>query len=275
MNSKLKLENFNHQLTLLGGQSFAWDQVNSNTYIGVFQNDVVRLTFNKNSIEVESLNNIQQIKKYLDLDSDYEHIHKQILADSNVQKAYNWNPNIRILKQPFIQTVISYLISQNNSINNIRNSTRKLSSILGNRVEFENTEHSLFPSLKQLADATDNQLKEARVGYRAPYIKQSAKILHDTDLENRIVNMSEEDIRQELLKLPGIGEKVADCILVYSIGIKDITPMDVWGKRVMKELYGISDKTKPEEYRRIFRDMFNGNAALAGQYLFEWYRNNN
>lgn len=273
----VSLKNFNHEITLVGGQSFSWDLVGDNEYVGVLQDDVIRAKFDESNgnLSYSSLKGDDDfIKEYFRIDTDYAKILEQISRDEHVKSAIAWQPNVRILKQPFEQTVLSYVLSSNNSILRINKSIRMLSKMLGDKVKFEGEEYSLFPSAEVLADASEELLFSAKIGYRNKFLKQVAQRLVDSQLAAHYQELSEEELRKELIAMPGIGEKVADCVMVFAVGVDDITPVDVWVKRFLKNLYGVSENLKPEEYRAWLRDQFGGYAAWAGQFLFEWYRRN-
>jgi len=269
----IDLKGFNHEATLLGGQTFSWDRVDNNSYVGIFQDNIMKVQLENDFLSFNAFkDNIEFVKDYFRVDEPYEKIKEIISQDKYVRKAMEWSPNIRLLKQPFEMTVLSYVLSANNSIRMINRSIRLLSELLGELVEFEGKKYSLFPSTKSIADATEETLKKAKIGFRAKYLKQVAKQLLDFGLARKKNILSEEEIRGRLVSMPGIGEKIADCVLVFSCGVNNITPVDVWIKRLLNNLYGVSGRLKAKEYRDWLHSHFGGYGAWAGQFLFEWYR---
>ncbi|MCA9382571.1 hypothetical protein KC660_04160, partial [Candidatus Dojkabacteria bacterium] len=141
---------------------------------------------------------------------------------------------IRILKQPFDETLISYLFSATKSIKSIRTSMRIFTKKFGNEIKVDGETYYLFPQIEAIADASIEELLECRIGFRARNVKAAAESLLDEDFKNRIINNSnEETVRAELTKLQGVGTKIADCTLTYSLGFDNVMPLDRWGIRIL------------------------------------------
>jgi N-glycosylase/DNA lyase len=140
--------------------------------------------------------------------------------------------------------------------------------MLGEPIQFENRELKLFPNTESIANTDIEILKKSKIGYRAPYLKDSAQKL----LNENMPNANQEVIREWLLTFPGIGPKVADCILLYSLGYMDVIPLDVWMQRILKEEYNLPSKYKYEDMRKWYRDKWGEKSGIIGQYLFEAYR---
>jgi N-glycosylase/DNA lyase len=118
-----------------------------------------------------------------------------------------------------------------------------------------------------------NELLKCKLGFHAKYLKGVAQSLIDSDLARRIYDMEEDKARKELVKLHGVGNKIADCVLIYSLGFDNVTPLDVWGKRICTDIYNCNPKMKYEEMRAWIDKYFEGYAGWAGQFLFEYIRN--
>ncbi len=273
------LTNFNYDLTLLGGQSFSWDKLSDNkTYLGTTDKNAIVIRPTKDTLYWQTYpkqNDFDFVKEYFQIGIDYQRIIKTIQQDPIVAKAIKSHPNIRILKQPFNYTVLTFIISANNNIKSIRKSVRKLSKLFGEKINIPGIDEvNLFPTAKKMASLSIRDLQRTSVGFRAKYLKETAKLLTEKRLSERYLQMSEEELREELLKLHGVGDKIADCVLAFAAGFEDVTPMDVWGKRILVDLYDLSDNLKYQEYRNFTKQQFNGYGLYAGQFLFEWYRKN-
>jgi len=251
--------NLNLQTTLLGGQAFNWDYID-NKYYG----------FTHNGLIIIDNGNITQINENVDMDEylgnhlDYESIKKEINKDKHIDEAIRNIKNITILKQDFLLTTTSYILATNKNIPSIRKSVRVLSQMYGTPIQ--GTNHNTFPTSKSLALATIEDLKKASIGYRAPYLKETSKLLTDIQLPKK-----KEDIRKVLIDMPGIGPKVADCILLYSLGYLDTVPIDRWMYNIAKDIYKVP-YTKNEDISKWYTEYFGKYAGIAGQYLFEYYR---
>lgn len=251
--------NLNLQTTLLGGQAFNWDYDN-NQYYGFTHNGLIII----NSNGVKQINENIDIDKYLGNNLDYENIKKEINKDKYIDKAIKKIKNIRILKQDFNLTTTSYILATNKNIPAIRKSIRKLAQMYGNNIS--NTPYYTFPAPEALSQASTTDLQKASIGYRAPYLKESTKILTKIKLPSQ-----KDDTRKLLISMPGIGPKVADCILLYSLGYLDTVPIDRWMYNIARDIYEVKF-TKKEDIGKWYTDYFGKYAGIAGQYLFEYYR---
>lgn len=254
---------FDAALSVDCGQSFRWKQVDKNGVRGIafgraitFYQDAETVTFSNVSEE--------DFKKiwvpYFDLDRDYGAICKRLESDSCLKKAVTECEGIRILKQDSWEALCSFIISQNNNIPRIKGIIDRLCASLGEPLG--NGDFS-FPSAERIAQAGIDALAPLRAGFRAKYIIDAAEKVASGEVDfQKISNSPLDEGRDELIKIKGVGEKVAQCALLYGFGKVDAFPVDVWVKRIMAELYpeGLPECT-------------NGVRGIAQQYLFHWYRN--
>lgn len=136
--------------------------------------------------------------------------------------------------------------------------------MLGNPIV--GTNYKTFPSIQSLAQTSITNLQKASIGYRAPYLKETSKLLSNIQIPG-----NKEDTRKLLISLPGIGPKVADCILLYSLGYLDTVPIDRWMFNIARNVYNVKF-TKNSDISKWYSDYFGKYAGVAGQYLFEYYR---
>lgn len=273
--NKLIVPNYNFHQTLMGGQAFNWEFIDGAFY-GTTQDRLIKIQLGEND-EIfwqtyPKNNEYDFLKQYLRLDINYEEILNKIKKDKHVEAAMEHSPNLRLLQQDFDQTTLSFIISSFNSIKSIKTRINRMKRDLGEKITVDDKDFYLFPKTEVIADARVELLQAHSLGYRAKYIKEAANILLREDLGNKLASLDEESTRAELLKLPGIGDKVADCIMVFSLGYNNLTPLDVWGKRVFTDLYRLDSNMKYDDVRKWLNDYFEGHAAWAGQFLFEWYR---
>jgi N-glycosylase/DNA lyase len=217
-------------------------------------------------------NNIDFIKNYLRLDVNYPRIIKKIQKDKHIKSAIKKYPDLRLLKQDFEETLLSFLVSSNNNIRSIRKIIRSMNKKFGRAIKIDGREIFLFPKTEVIAEAKLEDLLECKLGFRAKYLKGAAKYLLENDLSKKIEKMSETDVRKTLLGIHGVGEKITDCVLVFGLGFDNVTPLDVWGKRVFTKFYKLSPKMKYEDMRFWASNYFEGYAGWAGQFLYEYIR---
>lgn len=279
--NRLIIPDYNFHQTLLGGQAFNWDRSiidGKEIFYGTTQDRLIKIEI-VNLLEGEILwqtypknDEYDFLKQYLRLDVDYKNILEKINKDEHVATAIQNYPSLRLLSQDFDQTTLSFIISAFNSIKSIRTRINRMKLDLGEKILVDGQDFYLFPKTEVIADARLDLLMSHSLGYRAKYIKEAANILIQEDLGSKLVGLDEFSTRNELLKLPGIGDKVADCIMVFALEYNNLTPLDVWGRRVFSDLYGLDPKMKYSDMRVWLNEYFEGHAAWAGQFLFEWYR---
>ena len=273
--------NFAPEITLLGGQAFNWNR-NGLWYTGFTQNEVIRLRYSEKTgqlvYKVASSCSTSQNKqfspaKYFNPSIPYQKVLDSFNKDQHTALAIKKYYGLRVLRQDFKQTLLSYILSSKNNIKRIRLIVRRLSEQLGTPIKAGNKIVHLFPATPSLANASISLLQNAGCGFRAKYIKNSAKRLLDTELSRKISKYSEEKAREALLTFPGVGEKIADCTMLYSLGFDNVMPLDVWCKRVLTDLYGLNAKMKYADMRSWAEEYFGPYAGWAGQFLFEYLRN--
>ena len=258
------------------GQCFRWKQIDNNTWFGVVKDLAVKLEWDGKNLIFHDTNGDDFLRvwyPYFDLDRDYGEIKSMLQKDDPVMKeAIGFGHGIRLLRQDFQETVISFLISQNNGIPRIRKIIESLAQNFGETIDSENPDIKTFPTCERLAGASCEELRVIRAGYRDKYIQKAAQQICSGDIDMDIlINGDLTQSRAEIKKLFGVGDKVADCILLFS-GIRyDIFPVDRWVRRVMAELY-LGREAGYEEIRSFAAEKFGALAGFAQQYLFYYAR---
>ena len=264
------------------GQCFRWNLEEDGSYTGIFGNNVLNVNKKQKEIIVSGIcdGNIKEIcTQYFDLDRDYEKIKKTLSKiDNNLKKSSEYGSGIRILNQDLWEMIISFIISANNNIPRIKGIIERMSKKYGKEIEFNGKKYYTFPTKEELSKATISDLRALGMGFRDKYIYKTTQKINskEVDLE-KIKDMNNtKEIREELLKLPGVGTKVADCILLFStLNRYDVFPIDVWVRRVMNELYihnKDEKKVSKREIEKIAIDKFGPLQGFAQQYLFYWKR---
>ncbi len=255
------------EASLYSGQAFRWERTDFG-YIGSVEEnaaavyklgDGYRLIWEGQASEEYWLH-------YFDLERDYGAIAKRYEHDSQIKSAFALCNGLRVLNQPVWETLIAFIISANNNDKRIRLIMRRLCESLGEIKQVDGHNVHLFPSIQALADAGSEKLRQLGCGYRAEYIAEtSARIAAGYDLE-RLKSMGYETALKELITFKGVGEKVADCILLFSCGYTCAFPVDVWVERVMQSLYGMEGNRR--QIKAKSAGLFGGDAGIVQQMLF-------
>ena len=264
------------------GQCFRWNTEEDGSYTGVFGKNILNVKKDGKNINFKGIcdGNIEDIiYDYFDLNRDYERI-KETLSeiDENMKKSVLYGKGIRILNQDLWETIISFIISANNNIPRIKGIIERLSKKYGSKISFNGKEYYTFPTPEQLRDVTVEDYRKLGLGFRDIRLYETTQMIlnKDIDLEKLKNNPNTIEVREELLKLSGVGPKVADCILLFSTLKRfEVFPIDVWVRRVMNDLYiKQEDETKvsKKQIEKIAEEKFGNLAGLAQQYLFYWRR---
>ena len=264
------------------GQCFRFNKQEDESYTGVVGNNVINVKKVDNEIHIRSVgqDNLEElVVNYFDLNRDYEQIKDKLSKiDENMEKSISYGKGIRILNQDLWETIISFIISANNNIPRIKGIIDRMSERYGKKIMFEGKEYYTFPTVDELSKASVEDLRALGLGFRDVRVYETTKMI-----KNKKVNLeqlkNEKDfnkVRNTLLTLPGVGPKVADCILLFSTLKRwEAFPIDVWVRRVMNELYiknPDETKVKKEEIEKIAYEKFGNLAGIAQQYLFYWKR---
>lgn len=263
------------------GQCFRWNEESDGSYTGVVKNGVLNVSCDSKNIYFKGNLNCDIkifVNKYFDMDRDYEAIKSKLSKiDKYMENSINYGKGIRILNQDLWETIISYIISANNNIPRIKGIIERISKKYGTKVEFEGKDYYLFPTSEQLKNVTTAEFRSLGLGFRDVRLYETTQeINNDKSKLEDLYNMKTQDVRDELLKLSGVGPKVADCILLFSdLKRFDIFPIDVWVRRVMNDLYiknPDEKKVSNKVINEVAFDKFGNNAGIAQQYLFYWRR---
>lgn len=208
-------------------------------------------------------------RNYLDLDADYSLLIKA--DDENLTEAKSKYKGLKVLRQEPFETLISFIISANNNIGRIKGIIERICAKYGERIELDGGSFYAFPSPEALAKSTPDELRELGCGYRAPYITETAQAIAGGFGLAALKAMDYKDAKRKLTQLKGVGPKVADCVLLFSLGHFNAFPKDVWVKRVMHDLYGVSGSDN--DVQQFAESKFGRYAGIAQQYLFHAARN--
>lgn len=267
------------------GQCFRWEKNSDGSYTGVACGKIVTMDYDSSKHQLiihnateDDFHNIW--RNYLDLDRNYSEI-KTLLKhrDDVIAEAIDYGHGIRILNQEKWETLLSFIISQNNNIPRIKKNINSLAELMGEPLgEYNGKEYYALPSPEVLAAAEVEDLAPCRLGYRAKYLIETARKVRDEGMASLEALGSTEISAAETLDALrgycGVGPKVANCIALFSMGKIDSFPIDTWVKKVMNQLYGIDEKDM-KKMASFAAETFGEYGGIAQQYLFYYITHNN
>ena len=262
---------FNLKHTFDCGQCFRFKETSAG-YSGVAFGKKVFLKEEDGSVIIDNLTREEFEKNwycFFDFDRDYGEIKNYLSSDETMRNAIEFGNGIRILKQDFFECLISFIISQQNNIPRISKAVEGFSQLFGKEKEYNGEKYYAFPTPFEVADINEKDLEPLKLGYRNPYIIEAISKVNSGDLSGEeLEGMSYDDAKKKLLSVKGIGNKVADCILLFSLGKFESFPVDTWIKKAMQTLYGIDEKNI-SDYKDVNYGKYSG---FAQQYIFYYMR---
>ena len=260
------------------GQCFRWNKQENNSYTGIVKNNVINVK--KENERVIFIGNCNEDIKticidYFDLNKNYENIKTELSKiDNYLANSIKYGNGIRILHQDLWETLISFIISANNNIPRIKTIIERISKTYGNKLIFQDKEYYTFPTPEELANVTVQDFRNLGLGFRDVRVYETVQktLRKEIDLEQLEKEKDAETLRNKLLEIPGVGPKVADCIMLFSLKKYEVFPVDVWVRRVISELYFENVEQKPQIIQKFAKEQYGNLAGLAQQYLFYWRR---
>lgn len=273
------VKDFDVGQTLECGQCFHFKKIDENEYGVVAFGKLLHIRQENESVifydtTEEEYENIW--KKYFDLDRDYGEIKEFLVEkDRELKKAIDQMRGVRILRQEFFETLISFIISQNKQIPHIKQIVATISRKYGEYLGTIGEEEFFgFPSCERMLEITLEDLKECKTGFRAPYIKDAVEKVCDKTIDEEILREANVDVCiQELQKIKGVGEKIGNCVMLFGLEKREAFPIDVWIKRIMEYMYFEGEKSK-DEIAEFAKERFGKYGGYAQQYLFYYGREN-
>ncbi|MBR5155594.1 MAG: DNA glycosylase [Clostridia bacterium] len=264
------IDHFNLEQTFLCGQAFRWEKDANGVFYGVVANCAAKVYhYDQNTIYIESSNpDLVFWSNYLNFSFDYNKAEELLSKDKSLLACIKAGNGIRILRQDLWETIVSFIISANNNIPRIKKIINKMCELFGEEIQFDGKVFYGFPTPEVLAKLDLADLAPIRAGFRDKYILDAAKKVASGEVNlGQVAKLNNKTAKAELMKIKGVGTKVADCILLFSLGRHDVFPLDVWTKRIVQELYGIDEKSVPD----FVCKKFGNNAGIAQQYLYYYY----
>ncbi|MBT8172299.1 DNA-3-methyladenine glycosylase 2 family protein [Candidatus Bathyarchaeota archaeon] len=285
-----KLSPFSLESTLNCGQLFRWKKLDEWWY-GVVQDRIIKIKQQHEKLFFQFFPNYDNrgfIEKYLRLDDNLSSIFSKINKDDNIRKAIEIFSGLRLCRQDPWECLISYICATYKSIPAIKKMINNISKCYGKKLTFDGYDFYTFPKPNELAQIDPKYLLDCGLGFRTKRVVKTAQLIHDGELVlNDLKQIEYSEAKRKLLVLPGVGHKVADCVLLFSLEKLEAFPVDVWIKRVVTTLYPhyfdssfikrIANKSSitQKEYEIISsfgREYFGSYAGYAQEYLFHYIR---
>ena len=275
--SDYKLKNvcdFDLAQTLECGQCFHFVKLDENDYVLTAKGRLLHVSQQADTVtfyDTEEDEYVNVWKNYFDMDRDYSAVKKKLLENDNKLKdAIESMWGVRILNQEFFETLISFIISQNKQIPHIKKIVADISAKFGTyKGTYGGADMYTFPTLEQLTNASEEDFKELKTGFRAPYIMDAIRRnMAGQFNEKELKNMDYDSCIKELMTIKGVGEKVANCVSLFGLGKKEAFPVDVWIKRIMETMYFDGEDTPKDKIAAFAKEQFGDLGGFAQQYLF-------
>lgn len=257
------------------GQVFLWGK-NGGYWDGINGQDILHINKNGN---IKSYQNFKT--DFFRKNDDLDKIIKSISKDKIVKDAVKKYAGLRIIQQEPFQCLVSFIVSSNSNMQKIKISLENISKKFGTKVEFQNKEFFLFPESRRLADASINEITSCGVGYRAKFIKEASKMVVSEKIDFKYLKKRNyHDVKENLNQIPGVGNKVADCIMLFSLNKLESFPLDRWMIRILEKYYSekfqlntksITEKQYNTLHEKIVKH-FGPYAGYAQQFLFKMER---
>ena len=275
MKNKFSIDTDN---SINSGQVFLWERQGVDWY-GINGQDILKIDKNAS---IKSIRNLKT--DFFRKNDNMQEIIKSISKDKTVRKAVKEYQGLILFRQDPFQCVISFIISSNSNIQKIKNSLEKITKKFGKKVKIQNKEFFLFPEPEKIAKATTDEIKSCGVGYRAPFIKEAAKmiVLKKIDFEY-LKKCDYYEAKKNICLIPGVGNKVADCIMLFSLNKLESFPLDTWMIKILEKYYSkefkIETKTITQKQYELLHEKivnyFGPYCGYAQQYLFKMEREKN
>jgi len=261
------------------GQCFRWNKQADGNYIGIAKGKVLELSKKDQNLIIYNIDEREFHEHwfdYFDLERDYSKIKIKLSSEDEILKqAIPFGSGIRILNQDTFEIIISFIISANNRIPMIKRCIENISKNFGDAIEYKGKTYYDFPSVNKLSDVSEEQFMSMGAGFRARYIKDTVSKIYNRQFDiDEVAKLNDDECHKKLQELSGVGAKVSDCIMLFSMKKYSAFPVDVWVKRAMNVFYDAPENMSLNKIRSFAQNKFGDNSGIAQQYLFYYAREN-
>jgi N-glycosylase/DNA lyase len=281
---------FDLQSTVESGQSYLWTRLDGRMYesTGAYGGEAwyrttARVDGEPHVLQARQVDDVLEweatadaepvLRERLRLEDDLPAIRATAVDDDVVQKAYDAYWGMRLVRDPPFPTLVSFICSAQMRVSRIHGMQERLRESFGTPVEFDGETCYAYPTPEQLAAASEEELRDLSLGYRAPYVRDSARMVADGEDPGDATDLPYEEAREALTRFVGVGNKVADCVLLFSLGFLEAVPLDTWIRTTIEEYYPDCDRGNYTETSRAIREAFGGEyAGYTQTYVFHYLR---
>jgi len=272
---RVTVERFSLVDTIECGQTFTWMREGEG-YINAEMGQVIYVEQRDDKLLYEtSKSESVPLREMFRLGDPLDEIQTDIMRDSVMRQSIEFAPNLRIINDPFFPCLISFICSSCKNIPAIHRMMANIRRRFGPEYSFRGKIYFGFPSPEQLSEASIKDLERLELGYRAKYVRQTTEsIVNGSISERSLKKMTYADAHRTLKSLHGVGDKVADCVCLFSLGFLEAFPIDVWIERVIREHYDIFTETGKGYARKseAARKYFGRYGGYAQEYLYNYFR---
>lgn len=258
--------------TLDSGQTFRWHR-RADGWVGVIEDHWIRATQKENRITFQTSHpspDWDRIETYFQIKLDIRSITSRFPSDPHLKKAVKRFPGLRLLRQSPWECLASFILSSSKQIVHIKQIVERLSNTFGKPLivpeGFESSHQ--FPDAECLSQASESDLRKLGMGYRAAYLRASAQRIARGEIDLELSKLSYCQAKKSLQQFPGVGPKIADCVLLFAFGFQEAFPIDVWMRRALRELYFSNQHASIDDLQKMAADHFKPFCGYAQQYLF-------
>jgi len=277
---KINVENFDLELTMTCGQTFCWHRTEGDLYgegVSEFytfrKREPLIVKQNQDNLVAKTDLPKEEVLKALGLDKDLEKVFSSFPEDERLDKAKEELWGLRIVQDEFFPCLISYLCSPQMRIPRIKEMHNEMAREFGEIRKVDGKELLRFPTREELSEATEDELRDLGIGYRAKYIVETLDILQEDFGHSEIESMDYEDAREHMKNLYGVGDKVADCVLLFSKNFHEAYPLDTWALQAVEKHYPEHHSDDYDQASKNLRDHFGDYSGYAQEYIFHAARN--
>ncbi|MDX1950550.1 MAG: DNA glycosylase [Verrucomicrobiota bacterium] len=270
-----KVEEYDLAATLSSGQAFRW-KPRGESWEGVIHGRWIALTQRIDGIDARVAKAVEEwdwLIQYLQLDCDISTVIQTFPKDPHLGEAVSTCKGLRLLRQEPWECLASFILSSTKQIVQIQQIVELLCARYGEPIaSAAGSAAFAFPTAAGLAALSEQELRDCKMGFRAPYLARTARMVQNEVNLDAISKLELERAREELMKFPGVGRKIADCVLLFAYGFQQAFPVDVWVLKALRQLYFPRRKPTPGRLLRFTQNYFGPNAGYAQQYLFHYMR---
>ncbi len=266
----ISCDDFNLEATMDSGQVFGFSKTDAGSYEGVLDGRAVRFSKKGDTLSVGGAFTSNRIRDYFDLDHDLTTVYETLSAEEKLAPVLGSLKGLRLIRQNSWEALAGFILSSNNNVKRIQRIWRDLSVYFSGR---RGSAVISFPSAGEIASSHERILRGLGLGYRAPFLLRTAHFVSRNPESLEVIRATDyEDALRRVLAFPGIGPKVADCVLLYGFQKYEAFPVDVWILRVMRSLYFRGRRVSERTVHAYARRRWGGHAGYVQQYLFHGAR---